>query len=284
EILSLLGQALSTVTLENRININYVRYGEGKPLVFIHGAMGDWRSAAPQWDFFTKHFDCLTYSRRYSYPNANPLNDFNHSALVDADDLLQLLDYLKIQKAILVGSSYGGFTALALAVKAKDRVTAVISVEAPMMKYAQNTNKNRKIIDDFLLRADEPARRAFENGDDEQGVRILTGGIIGRPPNKIPDDLVHRRMQNLNAAKSLSLSQDEFPLISPKELHSLTMPILLIRGSQTEAIHKVIFNSVSAEMPHADKVVIEGSGHSVSQQAPEKFNETVLNFLHEKLT
>jgi pimeloyl-ACP methyl ester carboxylesterase len=282
--LSLLSQALSTVTLENRITINYARHGQGTPLVFIHGAMGDWRSAAPQWDFFTKHFDCLTYSRRYSHPNANPLIDFNHSALIDADDLLQLLDYLKIQKAILVGSSYGGFTALALAVKAKDRVTAVVSVEAPMMKYAQNTHKNRKIIDDFRLRADEPARRAFENGDDEQGVRILTGGIIGKSPDEIPEDIVDRRMQNLNAAKSLSLSHDEFPLLASKELQALTMPILLIRGSQTEAIHKVIFNSVSAEMPHADKIVIEGSGHSVSQQAPEKFNETVLNFLHEKLT
>ena len=273
----------TTALLPNGISLAHVRAGSGPHLIFIHGAMGDWLSWEPQWDAFVPAYDCISYSRRYSYPNLNQMGSTSHDALVDADDLEGLMKVLRIERAVLIGSSYGGFTALALAARSPRRVCAVVSVEAPMMRYAEMHESGAAAARAFREQTILPARRAFERGDNQAGVQILTGGIVGRDPSDVPKHIMKRRMRNALAARSLSLSDDEFPLIEPEVLADLPMPVLLLSGARTAPIHKEIFCAVSAAMPNAKAKVIEGSGHSVSQQQPERFNLEVLEFLSQSL-
>lgn len=261
------------------MTLTYSRAGRGTVVLFIHGAMGDYRSWAPQWEAFTAKFDCIIYSRRYSFPNPNILKTRDHNALVDAEDVEQLMDALGVQKAVLVGSSYGGFTALAAALRMPERVQAVVSVEAPMMRYALSSDSGREIARAFLDRSARPAREAFEQGEDEKGLRILTGGIVGKAPKDVPDEVMERRMQNLQAARSLALSDDEFPLLAPDALAALKMPVLLMSGAETAPVHAAIFAEVNKAMPQARVRLVEGSGHSVSQQNPKVFNQVVEQFL-----
>lgn len=282
-VLALLDLTPTPVTLQDGIELNYVRSGLGRVVIFIHGAMGDWRFCAPQWEAFTARFNCISYSRRYSHPNTNPMETRQHNALVDAQDLEGLMDVLEIDQAILVGSSYGGFTSLAMAVRAPERVRAVVSVEAPMMRYAQSSWEGARIAQDFLEASALPAREAFERGDDAQGVAILTGGIVGKAPAEIPPAVLERRMLNAKAARSLALSDDEFPWLEPADLAALPMPVMLLSGAQTAPVHDAIFKAVAVAMPQAQAVKVEGAGHSVSQQAPEVFNRLVLDFLQTSL-
>lgn len=269
------------VELPTGATLNYIRDGAGDPLVFIHGAMGDYRSWRPQWTHFTTRFDCISYSRRYSFPNPNELTTHDHNALVDAADLEALLDALSLDSAILVGSSYGGFTALAMAARAPERVKAVVSVEAPMMRYAALTEEGTLISEAFLESAARPARAAFIRGDDVEGVRLLTGGISGRAPEAIPAAVLDRRMTNVRAARSLALSDDEFPWIEPERLAALPMPILLMSGAETAPVHAAIFRNLCTAMPQAKVRIIPRSGHSVSQEQAEQFNSEVMAFLAE---
>lgn len=269
------------VTLTDGIVLNYVRAGTGPTVIFIHGAMGDWRSWAPQWEAFTPHFDCISYSRRYSHPNPNELNTRQHNALVDAADLEHLMDALGIERAILVGSSYGGFTALAMAVRAPERVLAAVAVEAPMMRYAEQSADGAAIAKAFHDSSALPAREAFERGDDEAGVRILTGGIVHKNPGDIPASVMERRMLNARAARSLALSDDEFPLLDKDALAHLPMPVLLMSGAETAPVHAAIFKEVTAAMPDARVRIVKDSGHSVSQQQSGVFNAEVKDFLAE---
>ncbi len=279
--MSLLDLTPKPTTLPNGIVLNHVRAGAGPTMIFVHGAMGDWRAAAPQWETFVTSFDCISYSRRYSHPNPNPMTSRQHNALVDAEDLEGLMDALGVVQAILVGSSYGGFTALAMALRAPERVMAVVSVEAPMMRYAQRTQDGAAIAKAFREAAARPAQEAFERGDDRTGVMILTGGIIGKKADDIPAHVLDRRMQNAKAARSLALSDDEFPLLDDTALAGLQMPVLLMSGAQTTPIHATIFASVCSAMPKAKVRIVDGSGHSVSQQKPDVFNAEVLQFLTE---
>ena len=268
------------VTVSRGVSLAYVREGRGYPLVFIHGAMGDWRSAAPQWQVFSSRFDCISYSRRYSHPNPNPMNSTNHSALVDAEDLEGLMNALGVERAILVGSSYGGFTALAMAVRAPSRVQAVVAVEPPMMRYALQSEPGASVARAFLESTARPAREAFERGDDATGVALLTGGIVGKSAADLPPAVLARRMQNANAARGLALSDDEFPMLDAMALATLPMPVLLVSGQNTAPVHDAIFGAVTKAMPQARAVKVDGAGHSVSQQAPDRFNALVLDFLH----
>lgn len=265
--------------LPNGVELHAVRAGAGSPLVFIHGAMGDWRSWAPQWPAFTRHFDCLSYSRRYSFPNANTMDSPDHSALQEAGDLVLLLDQLGWQRVTLVGSSYGGFTALALALQQPQRVGAVVAVEPPMMKYAALSAEGRAAAAAFREQTIEPANAAFRAGEDERAVQLMTGGINGASSPLNQGEAMRRRLQNLRAMKMLALSSDEFPLLPAEQLAALPMPVLLVSGAQTPPVHRVIFDNLSAALPQVRSVRIAGAGHGVPRDQPDAFNALALDFL-----
>lgn len=265
--------------LPNGVQLHTVREGRGTPLVFIHGAMGDWRAWAAQWPAFTPHFDCISYSRRYSFPNRNDMPSPDHGALHEAQDLVLLMDAMGIERAVLVGSSYGAFTALALAVASAPRVHAVVAVEPPMMKYASRTAEGQAVADAFRREVIDPAHAAFRAGADEHAAQIMTGGINGKHSDVNTGEAMSRRLQNLRAMKMLALSSDEFPMLEPHELGSLTMPVLLLAGRQTQPVHRAIFENVCAVMPQACHAWVDGSGHGVTREQPETFNRLALDFL-----
>lgn len=258
--------------------------GQGPPLVFIHGVMGDWRSWDAQWPAFTARHRCLRYSRRYNHPNHNTMSSPDHSALHEAQDLLGLLDHMGWERAILVGSSYGAFVALALAVQHPQRCTALALSEPPMMKYAQHSTAGREAEARFRADVIEPANAAFRRGDDETAARIMTGGINGQGVVTLTPEGMLRRLQNIIAMKTLALSSDEFPWLAPERLAALAMPVLLLAGERTPPIHAEIFRNVCATMPRADQVIVPDAGHGTSRDNPAFFNATVLDFLERHAT
>ena len=268
--------------LPHGIELHGVRAGKGLPLIFIHGAMGDWRSWEAQWAAFTPHFDCISYSRRFSFPNQNHQPSPHHSALDEAQDLEHLLNVLNIDTAILVGSSYGGFTALALAVHSPQRIQAVVAVEPPMMKYAYLSPEGREIAEAFRTGTIEPANAAFRAGEDVRAAQIMTGGINGANSKVAAGAAMDKRLQNLQAMKMIALSTDEFPLIPAQQLADLPMPVMLLSGHDTQPVHKAIFDNLLACMPNARAVRVAGAGHGVSRDRSELFNQTVLDFLAEE--
>lgn len=269
--------------LPNGVELHGVFGGEGQRLVFIHGAMGDWRSWQPQWDDFSARYACLSYSRRYSFPNRNDMASPHHSAIDEAEDLRLLLDDLGWDRVILVGSSYGGFTALALALADPGRVLAVVAVEPPMMRYAHLTEAGRQVAEEFRTRTIEPANAAFRRDQDELAAQIMTGGINGGASPLNGGEAMRRRLQNMRAMKMLALSSDEFPWVEPARLAALPMPVLLMSGADTPPVHRAIFDNLCPAMPQAEVLRVPGAGHGVSRDQAAVFNAHVLDFLQRRL-
>ena len=201
---------LQRARLPNGVELAYDIAGAGEPLVFIHGAMGDWRSWDAQWPAFTPRFRCLRYSRRYSHPNPNRMPSPHHSALDEAEDLRLLLDHLGWERVHLVGSSYGSFTALALAVAQPQRCRALALSEPAMLCYAQFSAAGREAEQAFRRTVIEPANAAFRRGEDMLAAQIMTGGIVGAARPVAPAAMA-RRQQNVLAMRMLALSSNEFP-------------------------------------------------------------------------
>lgn len=265
------------------LTFHHVEAGQGTPLVFVHGALGDWRTWAPQWPDFVPHFRCISYSRRYSVPNGNTQPSPDHSALVEAQDLAALLrtwQATQATPAVLVGSSYGAFTALALAVAEPALVRALVLLEPPMLRWADVTAAGRAIRADFDRTVREPARQAFLRGDDAAGVRLLTGGIVGADTAAaLPAAAMDRRLENALAIRMLTLSSDEFPWIGPQALHALRMPVALMAGEHTPLIHDVVFRNLCDAWPQAEVSRIAGAGHGAARDNPGEFNRRVLGLL-----
>jgi pimeloyl-ACP methyl ester carboxylesterase len=274
---------LKALTLSDGACLNYVRAGAGPVLIMIHGVMGDYRSWAPQWEAFTRHFDCIAVSCRFNWPNGNTMEAPDHSAVENAKDVAEAMKQLDIDKAIIVGSSYGGFTGLALAVHHKEMVRAVVSVEPPMMKYAEMFADTAPVASAFRQQTVIPSREAFERGDDEVGAMLLTGGIQNQSIDNIPSQKWEQRRQNILAGKRVAMSSDEFPLLPPEALAALECPVLLVTGANTGPIFKAMMTGITRTMPQAECAVVEGAGHSVPQDQPEIFTPLALEFLQRNL-
>ncbi len=197
----------------------------------------------------------------------------------EAEDLRELLDHLRWTRAVLVGSSYGSFTALAFAVRYPQRCAALALSEPPMMKYAQHSAAGRLAEAQFRAEVIEPANAAFRRGDDEAGARIMTGGINGATAEALTPDAMARRLQNIRAMKTLAMSSDEFPWIAPELLAALRMPVQLLAGARTPPIHAEVFRNVCAAMPQAERAWVPDARHGTSRDNPAFFNATVLDFL-----
>lgn len=277
---TLLDLPLQRTTVSGNTEIHFAQAGQGAPLVFVHGGLGDWSSWAPQWEAFTRHFRCTTYSRRYSSPNRNPLEGTTHSVLAEAQDLVQLLEQWCHRPAVLVGTSYGAYTALQTTLVAPQRVRALVITEPPVLPFADEVPGGQAARLQFQREVLDPAAEAYRQGDPDQAVRVLTDGINGLGPGEAgtPEGRA-RRLRNAQAMQALCLSSDAYPALDRGALQALRLPILLTHGDRTQPVHRATTQAVSRHLPHARVVQVPDSGHGVHRDNPQAFNTLVLDFL-----
>src|SRR5437868_1671772 len=97
----------------NGVQLHYLERGQGTPLIFLHGGLGDYREWLGEIGAFSEQYRVIDYSRRYDYPNTNPPIP-TYSASTDASDLAGLLDALNLDRVHLVSYSYGAYASLFL--------------------------------------------------------------------------------------------------------------------------------------------------------------------------
>jgi pimeloyl-ACP methyl ester carboxylesterase len=203
-LLSLLlcGQAIGqsvqpTKVRVNGVELHYIEQGQGEPLILLHGGQGDYRSWESLMKLLSPQFRVISYSRRYNYPNNNPIAAKYHSAYTEADDLAAFIRQLKLGRAHLVGTSMGAFTALVLAVKHPEMVRSLVLAEPPIHQWVRDTPDGVAAYRQFMTAIQEPARAAFKAGDDKGAMRFFVDGIIGTGRfDSLPPEGLAAVMQN----------------------------------------------------------------------------------------
>jgi pimeloyl-ACP methyl ester carboxylesterase len=278
----LLQLPLRRVVVNDGIEIHYAEAGEGPPLVFVHGGMGDWQAWAPQWADFTARYRCITYSRRFSSPNRNTLSSTDHSVRAEARDLELLLDRWNSAPAYVVGTSYGAYTALQMALSAPGKVRALALTEAPVLPFADRIPGGRQVREAFQRDVIRPADEAFRAGDIERAIALLTVGINGSGPGEAATaEGRERRMRNAQAMRALALSTEAYPALDEELLRTFTVPTLLLTGEDTMPVHRVTTQALKGLLPRAPLKVVPGCGHGVHRDNPSAFNRTVLEFFEQ---
>jgi CubicO group peptidase (beta-lactamase class C family)/pimeloyl-ACP methyl ester carboxylesterase len=97
----------------------YEELGAGEPLIFIHGHSFDHYEWEPQFYAFAKKYRVIRYDVRGYGRSSMPAE---YSSCSHAEDLLQLMNTLKIKKAHIVGLSMGGFIATDFLTLHQDRL------------------------------------------------------------------------------------------------------------------------------------------------------------------
>ena len=264
------------------IELHYIQQGQGEPLILLHGGQGDYRSWEPHMKALSPEFRVISYSRRYHYPNNNPLTAKYHSAYTEADDLAALIRKLGLGRVHLIGTSIGAFTALVLAVKHPEMVRSLVLAEPPVHQWVKDSPNGAVAYGEFMTTIWEPAAEAFKTGDDggaTRAMKILVDGFAGtgRFDNLSPEAR-SAAMQNSRFFKASTSSSDPFPNLSKAGVGRLRIPVLIITGENTIRIHKLVNAELARLLPKAEQAIIPKAGHGSPRENPQAFNEAVLKF------
>jgi pimeloyl-ACP methyl ester carboxylesterase len=263
----------------NGVGLSYIEQGSGAPVILLHGGMGDYSSWQPQLEPFTRRFRVIAYSRRYSFPNDNPLAPRTYSPWTDVEDLAALIRRLRLHDVRLVGQSAGAFVALAFALKHPEMVHSLVLSEPPAHQLARSTAEGEAAYQEFMAMVMTPAANSFRNRDVQGAMRIFVNGMAAtnRFDSWLPDARADA-MRNARSIEALCLSTNPFPAIARTELSQLHIPALVVTGENTIRIHKLVNAELVRLLPNVKSVTIRGAGHGSPRENSLAFNEAVLGF------
>lgn len=253
----------------NGTHLYYEQAGYGHPLVLIHGFTLTTQMWEDQFAVFARHYRVIRYDMR----------GFGRSALsieepfTAVDDLRALLDALGVSRTIVLGLSRGGGVAIDFALAYPECTSALVLVDPALHGWAWS--------EDFSQSMDELAVTAQTQGVEAARQRWLTHPFF-LPVQERPE--LAARLAQIVASYSgwswlhASLERDA-DLPTPRPLEQISVPTLLVMGERDIGEFQAIARHIASSIPQLTKRVLPGVGHMANMEAPEAFNEVVLNFL-----
>jgi non-heme chloroperoxidase len=271
-------------TMFNGTRLTYRLIGDSgaTPVVFVHGSLGDLRSWNGQETQFAQIYRVLVYSRRYHPPNPQVGDDQTYSPKLHAEDLAAMLLTLDIAPANVVGSGYGAYTALALALDHPQLVRSLVLAEPPIFPLLTGSEAGDSARRAFYTNYFDPARAAFARGDSVAGLRAFYDAMSGRgrfdqlSPSARADVLAHA----FELRREMLASREQyFPTVSCAELGRITTPVLLVRGERSPRMFQLITEELARCLRSDTTVVIPGAAHPPNTGNPNYYNQVVARFI-----
>lgn len=234
----------------NDIEMYYAIYGEGEPLILLHGGLGNANYFANQIPAFAEHYKVIAVDSRGHGRSTVTETPIGYALM--ASDVLALMDYLEIESAHLVGWSDGGIIGLHIAINNPERLKKLVAYGANYIPEG--------------VRADTIGEDATFNAYIEQAA----ADYVTLSPNPDGFDAFLANIGNMWATE---------PNFTQEEMSGITTPVLILDGWDEEAIFPAHDYEMAELIPNAELTLIPNTGHFAMFQMPETFNSIVLNYL-----
>jgi pimeloyl-ACP methyl ester carboxylesterase len=245
----------------NGLETFYQLDGQGDPVVLLHGWGASSQSLAGVATCLAPFFRVLSvdlpgFGWSQAPPVAWGVADY-------ADHVRQLLDDVRIERAALLGHSFGGRTAIRLASRHPERVGRLILVASAGVRPRRGPRYYARVAIAKALR-----RVVALPGLEGMGSRLLSrwqakvGSRDYLAAGRLRPTLV--KVVNEDLTPALGLIQ---------------APTLLLWGDQDQEVRRPAMEVMAARIPGARLHVLPGAGHFPFQDAPEAFCRAVQEFL-----
>jgi pimeloyl-ACP methyl ester carboxylesterase len=235
--------------------------------VLLHAGVADSRMWEVQRAALESRYAVLAPDLRGFGDRAHEPGPFSHT-----DDVLALLDEHGVERAALVGASFGGRVALETASAAPDRVSALVLLcaAAPLLPHTPD-------VEVF----DEEEERLLEAGDREGAVELNVRTWLGPSADDSARVLV-REMQR-RAFELDTAAEQLSPAVELRRpdlaLDTLAMPALVVSGEHDLLWFRQTARHLAERLPRAEAVELAWAGHLPSLERPEEAAALVANYL-----
>ena len=268
------------VTTKDEIKLYYEETGDGWPVIFVHEFAGDVRSWEPQIRYFSRRYRCINFAARGFLPSDVPDNPDMYSQENARDDILAVLDGLKIEKAHIVGLSMGGFATLHFGFTYPDRASALVVSGAG---YGAGESAGEQ----FRLETAEAAARMESETMAKFGKSYAVGPTRVQLQNKDPRGWKEFEEQlcehsSLGSANTMRGVQGRRPSLYDLEpqMNEMLTPTLILNGDEDDPCLDIgLF--MKRHIRSSGLVLLPQTGHASNLEEPALFNQFVDDFFHQ---
>jgi pimeloyl-ACP methyl ester carboxylesterase len=228
----------------NNVSIYYETYGAGHPVLVLHGGLGTLEGMRGQIRALANSHLVIAPDSRGHGRSTDAPQRLTYSVM--ADDMVQLLDHLKIARVDVVGWSDGGIIGLDLAIRYPQRIGRLVAISA---NY-------------------DPSGIPQDTTTEVVAPRIpIKYWLLAKDPAHWP--VFYRKVAEMWRTG---------PNYSPADLAGIKAPTLIIAGE-----FDVIKREHTAQLSHAiagsQEIIVKGATHSVPTDKTDEVNKIILTFL-----
>jgi len=254
----------------------YRKYGEGPPLIILHGLYGssdNWASIAKSLsDTFTVYIPDL---RNHGQSPHDRIHDYDSIV----DDLFELVSDLKLKKFFLAGHSMGGKCAVSFAIRWPEMINGLLVADISPFRNGSTMKKeydNHKVILEAMSSLDLHKISARKDAEDILAKKIPSEGIRGFILKNLRRTNDGSYTWKLNVSALLSNIDSIIQGIGSGENESIEgFPVIFIKGGNSDYLPDEDFTGIKRVFRAAELIVIPGAGHWIHSDKPE---EVISNF------
>ena len=260
--------------IQHHHKIYYETHGEGTPLILIRGlgsSADHWYTQVPE---LSKHFRVIIFDNRGIARSTDSGEPFTIQDM--AQDTIELLDHLGIQRTHLLGLSMGGMIAQEIAIQHPHRINGLILAVThcggdQQIKAAADVTETiqRLAIDNSLEARVMAATVFFAPQTLKENAAALQAYSAASLKYTTAPEMIKRQMQAISTHATFD------------RLHRIKAPTLVLGGAEDVLIPPHNSNILSEQIPNAKLLIVPGGGHQVLIEQADACNQEIIAFLQQ---
>lgn len=227
----------------------YAAFGEGPPVILLHGGLGhsgNWGFQVPA--LVKGEYQVVAIDSRGHGCSTRDERPYKYELM--ASDVLAVMDALHLKKAAVVGWSDGACVALILGMKAAERVTGVFFFGCNMDPSGTKEFEPSPVIERCFGRHAKDYAELLATPDQFDAFVKAVGVMMKTEPNYSAADLARTRV-----------------------------PVAIVQSEDDEFIKDEHATYLARSIPASELITLPGVSHFAPLQRPEQFNSVLLAFL-----
>lgn len=248
----------------------YREYGQGQPIIILHGLMGSSDNWLPQAKMLGEHYHVWVVDQR-NHGQSPHSTEFNYNVL--SNDILDFIQEHRIEKPVILGHSMGGKAAMNFSLAHPEKLDKLIVVDIAPKAYDVRHDhivEALKAVPIETVQSRQEANEALAPHISSEDVRqFLLKNLLRKPEGgfgwRINLPVIDQSLEMISGG-----------LVNDGIFEKKT---LFIRGSKSDYILDEDREAIKKIFPNSTMVTME-TGHWVQAEKPEEFVQVVLSFLN----
>ena len=261
----------------NGYDMAYFDVGEGRPLVCVHGTLGDFRTFFPVMGPLSKQHHVIAVSLRHFFPEHWDGVGDGYKVARHVADVIAFIEQMDRGPVDLMGHSRGGHIAFRVAQHRPDLLRKLVLAEPggdlDASLLATGVARPASLAGRMALSVEK-----LKHGDVDGALQHFFEGIEGDGSWAHLPAAAKQQLRD-NACTLLGqLGEDRKPY-SKADAQAITTPALFIAGANTKGSLPMVLRALSLHVAGARTASVEGASHWMFEQAPQRYCQIVMRFL-----